>query len=296
MVRFRKLVPMLGFGLGISFLFTLSLFGGAGPGSASAAEASVVTSPEEATTSGTKAGGIVIQPDPEIKDAYCVKLCVSRHKATPGSIVRLTGAHLDDVKRVVFPGKKKRMKVRYRARSSVAVRVVVPKGADDGHPFVVDASGARSNRSPKKLAIVSRRRIPREAFPIRGPFDYLGGGGRFGAARSGYSHQGQDISAACGTKLVVVKRARVIYNQYQGAAGNYVVFNNKGDNTYFAFMHMLKPSKLRVGEKVKAGDTVGRVGNTGRSYGCHLHFEYWIGPWQTGGRPIDPLPYLKSLD
>lgn len=248
-----------------------------------------------AQTSASRSGGLEITPDPEIRDAYCLRDCVSRRKATPGAVVRLTGSYLSNVKRVVFAGKKKKMKVRYKARSGIAVRVVVPKGADDGRPYVVSGTGKKSNRSPKQLKILSRSRIPKEVFPILGPFDYLGGGGRFGASRTGYSHQGQDISASCGTKLVVVKQARVVYNKYQSAAGNYVVFNNKGDNTYFAFMHMIKPSKLKVGEKVQAGDTVGRVGNTGRSYGCHLHFEYWVGPWQTGGRPIDPLPYLKSV-
>jgi len=278
----------LGSGL---FLLTFCLLLGASLDGAAAA-----VPDNGARTSAARGGGIVIQPDPEIRAAYCVKECVSRHKATPGAVVRLTGTHLDNVKHVVFPGKDEKMKVRYKARSSVAVRVVVPKGADDGRPYVVNSTGEKSNRAPDEIKIVSRSRIPKEVFPIRGPFDYLGGGGRFGASRTGYSHQGQDISAACGTKLVVVKRARVIYNQYQSAAGNYVVFNNKGDNTYFAFMHMKKPSKLDVGEKVQAGDTVGRVGNTGRSYGCHLHFEYWVGPWQTGGKPIDPLHYLKSID
>ena len=278
----------LGSGL---FLLTFCLLLGASLDGAAAA-----VPDNGARTSAARGGGIVIQPDPEIRAAYCVKECVSRHKATPGAVVRLTGTHLDNVKHVVFPGKDEKMKVRYKARSSVAVRVVVPKGADDGRPYVVNSTGEKSNRAPDEIKIVSRSRIPKEVFPIRGPFDYLGGGGRFGASRTGYSHQGQDISASCGTKLVVVKRARVVYNEYQSAAGNYVVFNNKGDNTYFAFMHMKKPSKLKVGERVQAGDTVGRVGNTGRSYGCHLHFEYWVGPWQTGGKPIDPLPYLKSID
>ncbi|MBK5232454.1 MAG: M23 family metallopeptidase [Thermoleophilia bacterium] len=249
-----------------------------------------------ARTSVARDGGIVIEPDPEINDAYCVRDCVSRHEATPGAVVRLTGAYLDKVKRVIFPGKDGKMKVDYRARSSVAVRVVVPKGADDGRPYVINSTGEKSNRSPNELQIVPRSLIPKEVFPVRGPHDYGGSGARFGAGRAGWSHQGQDIMAACGTKLVAIKGARVIYNQFQSAAGNYVVFNNKGENTYFAFMHLRKPSKLKVGEKVQAGDTVGRVGETGDAVGCHLHFEYWIGPWQTGGRPIDPLHYLKSID
>lgn len=287
-VRNRNPVALIGLGLLICLSCCLA--------AASLAATAGAADDADARTSAARNGGIAVVPDPEVRDAYCVRDCVSRHKATPGAVVRLTGSYLDSVKRVIFPGKEKKMKVRFRARSSVAVRVVVPKGADDGRPYVVTSTGKKSNRSPKQLRIVSRSRIPKEVFPVRGPYDYGSSGARFGAGRSHWSHQGQDIMAACGTKLVAIKQGRVIYNQYQSAAGNYVVFNNKGDNTYFAFMHLRKPSKLKVGEKVEAGDTVGRVGDTGDAVGCHLHFEYWVGPWQTGGQPIDPLPYLKSLD
>ena len=91
------------------------------------------------------------------------------------------------------------------------------------------------------------------------------------------------------------RRGRVVYNEYHSLAGNYVVMKNAGSNTYFAYMHLTKPSKLKVGKVYDAGRTIGRVGETGDAVGCHLHFEYWVGPWQTGGRPIDPLPYLKSV-
>lgn len=289
MVATTKLVLLARAGLGLLILTACCLLGANAAGPAAAAVQG------GATTSSGK-GGLIIQPDPEVHDAYCVKECVSRHKATPGAVVRLTGDFLDEVSQVVFPGKDGKVKVDFRARSTVAVRVVVPKGADDGHPYVIEPDGSRSNHSPQAIEIVPRSLIPKEVFPIRGPHDYGSSGSRFGAGRAGHTHQGQDVMAACGTKLVAIKRARVVYNEYQSAAGNYVVFNNKGDNTYFAFMHLRKPSELSVGEKVQAGDTVGRVGDTGDAVGCHLHFEYWIGPWQTGGQPIDPLPYLKSLD
>ncbi|MGB0120815.1 MAG: M23 family metallopeptidase [Solirubrobacterales bacterium] len=260
-----------------------------------APDAASAPAPEGAVTSARSGGGLQIARDPEIDDAYCISKCVSTRRATPGATVRLTGRHLDGVRRVVFPGKKKNVKVRITARTSSAVRALVPKAADDGRPFVVSVGGKRSNRSPRDLRILPRRAIPKEVFPVRGPFSYGSSGSRFGAGRPGHKHQGQDLSASCGTKLVAIKNARVAYSTYHSAAGFYVVLANKGDNSSFVYMHLNRKSKLKVGDQVSAGQTVGWVGNTGDSSGCHLHFEYWVGPWQTGGKPIDPLPYLKSL-
>ena len=268
---------------------------GADPAGEFAPPATRSSSRGATTSSARRGGGITIPANPRIDNAYCVKQCVSTRKATPGAVVRITGAYLGSVQRVVFPGKNGNMRVKLRARRDHAVRAVVPKGADDGYPYVVDSTGTRSNRSPKELLIEPKSKIPREVFPVRGPFSYGGSGGRFGAGRPGHTHQGQDLSAACGTELVAVKRARVVYAEYHSAAGNYVVLKNWGENTYFAYMHMIRPSPLKVGDKVGAGQLVGKVGTTGTSSGCHLHFEYWIGPWQTGGKPINPLPYLRSL-
>ena len=39
------------------------------------------------------------------------------------------------------------------------------------------------------------------------------------------------------------------------------------------------------------------MGNTGRSFGAHLHFEIWTGGgWYTGGKAVDPLPFLQAWD
>jgi murein DD-endopeptidase MepM/ murein hydrolase activator NlpD len=135
------------------------------------------------------------------------------------------------------------------------------------------------------------------AFPILGPHDYGGAGGRFGAARSGHTHEGQDVMAKCGTPLVAARGGRVQYSGYQSAAGNYVVIDGKGTGFDMGYMHLLEPSPLQEGMTVRTGEPIGIVGDTGDATACHLHFELWTAPgWYEGGSPIDPLPYLEQWD
>jgi murein DD-endopeptidase MepM/ murein hydrolase activator NlpD len=135
------------------------------------------------------------------------------------------------------------------------------------------------------------------AFPILGAHEFAMGAGRFGAARSGHTHEGQDTMAACGTPLVAARGGTVQYSGYQSAAGNYVVIDGKGTSLDFMYAHLAEPSPLQTGEPVRTGQPIGIVGDTGDATACHLHFEIWTAPgWYEGGSPIDPLPYLEKWD
>ena len=135
------------------------------------------------------------------------------------------------------------------------------------------------------------------AFPVLGPHTFGESGARFGAGRSGHTHQGHDVMARCGTPLVAARGGRVRFSGYHGAAGNYLVIDGKGTGFDTAYMHLLRPSLLRVGDQVRTGQPIGLVGSTGSSTACHLHFEIWTAPgWYEGGSPIDPLPYLLKWD
>jgi murein DD-endopeptidase MepM/ murein hydrolase activator NlpD len=135
------------------------------------------------------------------------------------------------------------------------------------------------------------------AFPVLGAHDFGGAEGRFGAARSGHTHQGQDTMAACGTPLIAARGGTVQYSGYQGAAGNYIVIDGKGTSLDFMYAHLAEPSPLQTGEAVRTGQPIGIVGDTGDATACHLHFEIWMAPgWYEGGSPIDPLPYLEKWD
>ncbi len=135
------------------------------------------------------------------------------------------------------------------------------------------------------------------AFPVLGAHDFGSSGARFGAGRTGHTHQGQDVMAQCGVPLVAARGGRVRYSGYQGSAGNYLVIDGKGTGFDTAYMHLLEPSPLQEGMTVRTGQPIGLVGETGNAAGCHLHFEIWTAPgWYEGGSPLDPLPYLMRWD
>jgi murein DD-endopeptidase MepM/ murein hydrolase activator NlpD len=134
-------------------------------------------------------------------------------------------------------------------------------------------------------------------FPVRGAHEFGSGAARFGAGRTGHSHQGQDVFAACGTPLVAARGGKVKFSGFHSAAGYYVVIDGKGTGADNAYMHLRERADVRVGDRVYTGQEIGAVGDTGDAVGCHLHFEEWTAPgWYEGGRPIDPLPDLKRWD
>jgi murein DD-endopeptidase MepM/ murein hydrolase activator NlpD len=153
-------------------------------------------------------------------------------------------------------------------------------------------------KQARRMKKMDRRDVQyrKHMFPVRGPHSYGSSGSRFGAPRSGHTHQGQDMAAASGTKLVSVHEGRVAYKQYQaGGAGHYVVIHGK-DGSDSVYMHMVKPASVEPGQRVLAGTKIGRVGSTGSSTGPHLHFELWTRHWFAGGSPYDPLPKLQKWD
>jgi murein DD-endopeptidase MepM/ murein hydrolase activator NlpD len=132
-------------------------------------------------------------------------------------------------------------------------------------------------------------------FPVRGRHSY---GDGVGAPRSGHTHEGQDVMAACGTTLQAARGGRVQYRAYHSAAGNYIVIDGKGTGHDYAYMHLKKPSPLHKGEKVRTGEKIGVVGSTGDATACHLHFEEWSAPgWYEGGNFMKAVTrHLKKWD
>lgn len=128
-------------------------------------------------------------------------------------------------------------------------------------------------------------------FPVAGPHTW---GDPFGVARSGHTHQGQDMLAASGTPVVAPTPGTITSTSYQAAGAGYYVVEHSADGRDFFFAHCRAGSTVvAAGAAVAAGAPLCAVGMTGDATGPHLHFEIWVGGWHAnGGQPIDPAPQL----
>ena len=109
---------------------------------------------------------------------------------------------------------------------------------------------------------------------------------RFGA-RWGRSHKGLDIGAPKGTPIKAVASGTVTVAQYgySGGYGNYVMISHgNGIQTLYGHCNSLNVS---VGQSVSQGQVIAYVGNTGNSYGNHLHLEIRV-----NGVAQNPQNYL----
>jgi murein DD-endopeptidase MepM/ murein hydrolase activator NlpD len=117
---------------------------------------------------------------------------------------------------------------------------------------------------------------------------------RFGP-RWGRNHNGVDIAAGVGTPVVASRGGTVVNVTSSchptsswgcgGGFGNYVVVDH-GDGYGSVYAHLSQVA-VGVGQSVSRGGSIGQMGNSGNSYGSHLHFEI-----HQAGRPQDPCGYI----
>ncbi|GAA2828383.1 peptidase M23-like protein [Leucobacter komagatae] len=163
-------------------------------------------------------------------------------------------------------------------------------------PAPRQAPGAAANESTAgALAAGQLQSLTLSDSEVRLPFDVdwplTDGFGYRSAPVEGF-HDAQDIAAAAGTPVLAVATGVVTE---AGWASDGCGFSAKlqhrvgGQDLTSRYCHMEDASHdLRVGQTVPIGAQVGRVGNTGMSFGAHLHLAL-----QLDGQPIDPLPFLR---
>ncbi len=145
------------------------------------------------------------------------------------------------------------------------------------------------------LRSLGRIRLHSHQFPVDGPHGARGYIGEFGAPRvDSRTHEGFDITAACGTPLIAVRAGTVLKRAFDPELyGNFVVVKGEGERRTYKYAHLKSPAPARRGQRVRAGRRIGSVGLTGNAAGtpCHLHIEI-----RTRGRLLDPQPLLRAWD
>nr|WP_294695551.1 M23 family metallopeptidase [uncultured Friedmanniella sp.] len=108
-------------------------------------------------------------------------------------------------------------------------------------------------------------------------------------------HTGVDFRAGYGVPIKAVKSGVVLFAGNSGNwAGNYVAVQH-GDQMTTMSSHMSSMA-VSSGQPVQAGQVIGYVGQTGRAFGAHLHFELYPPGARYGDvyRAVDPVPWLRS--
>lgn len=98
-------------------------------------------------------------------------------------------------------------------------------------------------------------------------------------------HNGVDMAAPKGTKILAACSGEVVAASYNSSMGNYVMMNH-GNGVYTVYMHASKLC-VSVGDIVLEGEKIAEVGSTGRSTGPHLHFSV-----RKNGQYVNPMDYL----
>ena len=101
-------------------------------------------------------------------------------------------------------------------------------------------------------------------------------------------HPGIDLAAPIGSTVRAIMRGRVVYADNYAGYGKVVTIRHQ--DGYVSVYGHLSDLLVNPGQKINAGEFIGRVGSTGMSTGPHLHFE-----WRKHGKPLDPLTYFPFL-
>ncbi len=99
-------------------------------------------------------------------------------------------------------------------------------------------------------------------------------------------HDGIDISAKKNTEALAMLSGVVTEVSTSPTFGNLLKY--KTNNGYIIMYAHLQKAKVKVGDKIKQGDTIALTGNTGLSTGPHLHLSVW-----KDGELIDPINFLE---
>ncbi|MEC1259443.1 peptidoglycan DD-metalloendopeptidase family protein [Bacillus swezeyi] len=164
--------------------------------------------------------------------------------------------------------------------------------AEEAHRKKQEAEARRQASSGSSEASSSKPSAPSSSGFIRPASGTFTSG--FGKRSLG-DHFGVDIAKRGSGVPIYAAAAGTVYNAHYSSSYGNVVFitHNINGQTYQTVYAHMSSLKVRTGQRVEQGKVIGTMGNTGHSYGQHLHFEIHKGLWNNAkSNAVDPANYI----
>lgn len=128
--------------------------------------------------------------------------------------------------------------------------------------------------------------------PLAKPLGKYRVSSRFGRRRDPINrkwarHEGVDLSGRLRSPVMATAPGKVVYAGWKGRYGRLVTIDH-GLGITTSYGHMLR-IHVKRGQKVKFGQMIGQLGNSGRSTGAHLHYEILV-----DGKPVNPIRFMNA--
>lgn len=115
--------------------------------------------------------------------------------------------------------------------------------------------------------------------------------GVFGDSRGDHVHMGTDLADGTCAGPIWAASAGVVSSTGSNSGGGGYIWIEHADGVATGYFHMKVVDFLvREGQTVKAGQQIGRVGNEGNSFGCHLHYEV-----EVNGKRVNPQAFMEGV-
>ncbi len=178
-----------------------------------------------------------------------------------------------------------------------------PEEAATGTTIKVDDFMAQLNELSKQLddrdkqlnvleSMIMNRNLQAEVLPAGRPIAKGWQSSAYGIRNDPFTgkpefHKGVDLAGKDGSEIMSVAAGVVTWSGKRYGYGNMVEVNH--GNGYVTRYGHCKETLVKVGDTIKKGQLIARMGSTGRSTGPHVHFEVWV-----NGRTVDPGKYLYA--
>ena len=205
------------------------------------------------------------------------------------------------------PGKKKSGKKKQAAAKKAASKKAAAKkagakkaGAKKAASKKAAAKRAAAKRAAAKRAAIAYKRAKARAKTIQAPrmvqgricptrnFEY---GDGWGADRGRRNHAGMDMGGRRGTPLFAIESGYINRTKRQSNGAMQIVLKGKSGSKYY-YGHM-QHVFVRGGQKVRAGQVIATMGDSGSPGAVHLHFEYWKSGRESAA--VNPASLLRTI-